>query len=298
MTGAREPGARVMFSHGKVRVDPAIAVPGGALAAHLSVISPGTELRRLAATRTGPDHPAGYMTVTRPAVAGGDCLLAPVPHGASVRRTDSRALRIPSGIGLELVALARFQLIAALGLARVIHTVNTARTGCVVGGGPVALGCVLEFHRLGVAEVQVVTRHPRPAVVDLPGVSVSPAATGETADVVIDCTGRADTALDLVASGGLLGLLGTPDPGTVLPADQLHRRGLSTVGMHELAGYHPPSYRALFTTVLAWAASHLDSDMVQSWCRRVPGHRADEVYAQLSGPHRPDEPLLLLDWTS
>lgn len=298
MTGGQEPGARVMFSRGAVRVDPAIAVPNGAVAAYLSVISPGTELRRLAATRTGPDHPAGYMTVTGPAVPGGECLLAPVPHGAPVRRTDSRALSIPSAIGLELVALARFQLIAALGLARVVHAVSAAQTVSVVGGGPVALGCVLELHRLGVAEVHVVTRHPRSAVVDLPGISVSPAAGKGTTDVVIDCTGRVDTALDLVATGGLLGLLGTPDPATVLLADQVHRRGLSTVGMHELAGYHSPRYRDLFNTVLAWAASHLDGDMVQSWCRRIPGNRADEVYAELTGPHRPDEPLLLLDWTS
>lgn len=298
MTAGQGPGARVVFSHGAVRVDPAMAVPDGELAAHLSVISPGTELRRLAATRGGPDHPAGYMTLTAPAGPGGECLLAPVPHGAPVRRTDSRALRIPFGIGLELVALARFQLMAALGLARVSHAVRGARTVCVAGGGPVALGCVLELHRLGVAEVLVVTRHPRPAVLDLPGVSVSPTGASQTADVVIDCTGRVDTALNLVATGGLLGLLGTPDPATVLLADQLHRRGLSMVGMHELAGYHPPSYQDLFTTVLTWDASHLNGDTVRSWCRRIPGDQADTVYAELTGPHRPDEPLLLLDWTS
>lgn len=56
------------------------------------------------------------------------------------------------------------------------------------------------------------------------------AGARETADVVIDCTGRVETALELVATGGLLGLLGTPDPDTVLLADQLHRCGLSTVG--------------------------------------------------------------------
>jgi threonine dehydrogenase-like Zn-dependent dehydrogenase len=270
MTAGQQPGARVMFRHGAVRVAPAIAVPEGALAAHLSVISPGTELRRLAATRSGPDHPAGYMTLTGPAGPGGQRLLAPVPHGTPVRRTDSRALRIPFGIGLELVALARFQLMAAVGLARVSPAVSGAQTVCVVGGGPVALGCVLEFHRLGVAEVLVVTRHPRPAAADLPGVSVSPAGANHTADVVIDCTGRVDTALELVATGGVLGLLGTPEPTAVLLADQVHRRGLSTAGMHELAGYHPPSYQDLFTTVLAWEASHLDRDMVHSWCRQDP----------------------------
>lgn len=298
MTAGQEPGARVMFRHGAVRVDPAITVPDGAVAAHLSVISPGTELRRLAATRSGPDHPAGYMTLTVPTGPGGERLLAPVPHGAPVRLTDSRALRIPRRIGLELVAVARFQLIAAVGLARVSHAVRGAQTVCVAGGGPVALGCVLELHRLGVAEVLVVTRHPRPAMGDLPGVRVSPAGASHTADVVIDCTGRLDTALELVAPGGVLGALGTPEPTAVLLADQVHRRGLSTVGMHELAGYHPPSYRDLLSTVLAWDASHLKRDMVHSWCRRIPGAQAAEVYAELAGPHRPDEPLLLLDWTS
>lgn len=55
MSGGHPAGARVVFTRGSVRLDPPVAVPEGAVAAQVSVISPGTELRRLAATRTGPE---------------------------------------------------------------------------------------------------------------------------------------------------------------------------------------------------------------------------------------------------
>ncbi|MGH3826574.1 MAG: hypothetical protein ACRDQX_05275, partial [Pseudonocardiaceae bacterium] len=248
VSGGHPVGARVVFTRGSVRLDPPVTVPEGAVAARVSVISPGTELRHLAATRTGPDHPAGYMTVSRPITPEGERLLAPVPHGAPVAITDARALRVPPGIAVEVVAVARFQLMAALGLAPVAAMLDAAPSVCVVGAGPVALGCVLELHRLGVTDVRVSTRHPRPAVEYLPGVTVVSEAAGGGAGVVIDCTGRVDVALDAVAAGGLLGLLGTPREHTVLSGVQVHRRGLVVVGMHELAGGDRSARQSMFWT--------------------------------------------------
>ncbi|MGH3772342.1 MAG: hypothetical protein ACRDRW_13255 [Pseudonocardiaceae bacterium] len=286
-----------MFTRGSVRLDPPVAVLEGAVAAQVSVISPGTELRHLAATRTGPDHPAGYMTVSGAITPEGERLLAPVPHGAPVARADARALRVPAGIAVELVAVARFQLMAALGLAPIARMLDAAPSVCVVGAGPVALGCVLELHRLGVTGVRVITRHPLPAVEHLPGVTVVSETGRGAAGVVIDCTGRVDVALDAVAAGGLLGLLGTPQEHTVLCTAQVHRQGLVVVGMHELAGDDGPARQAMFRTVLESVVTDLDRDLVRSWCRRDPGSRAPSVYAELAGPHRPLEPVLLLEWT-
>ncbi|MGH3842076.1 MAG: hypothetical protein ACRDS0_11620 [Pseudonocardiaceae bacterium] len=287
----------MVFTRGSVRLDPPVAVPDDAVAAQVSVISPGTELRHLAATCTGPDHAAGYMTVSRAVTPDGERLLAPVPHGAPVALADSRALRVPAGIAVELVAVARFQLMAALGLAPVARMVDAAPSVCVVGGGPVGLGCVLELRRLGVTDVRVITRHPQPAVKRLPGVTVVSETARDIADVAIDCTGRVDVALDAVAAGGLLGMLGTPQDHTMLSAAQCHRRGLVVVGMHELAGYDGPVYQAMFRVVLESVVAGLDRDLVQSWCRRDAGSRAPSVYAELAGPHRPITPLLLLEWT-
>lgn len=297
MSGGQSAGARVVFTRGSVRLDPPLAVPEGAVAAQVSVISPGTELRHLAATRTGPDHPAGYMTVSHTITSEGECLLAPVPHGAPVARTDARALRIPAATAVEVVAVARFQLMAALGLAPVARMVTAAPSVCVVGAGPVALGCVLELHRLGVRDVRVITRHPRPAVEHVPGVTVGSETARGAASVVIDCTGQVDVALDAVAARGLLGLLGTPQEHTVLCAAPVHRRGLLVVGMHELAGHDQPTRQAMFRTVLASVETDLDRDLVHSWCRRDPGSHAPSVYAELAGPHRPLAPVLLLEWT-
>ncbi|MGH3817356.1 MAG: hypothetical protein ACRDRE_06240 [Pseudonocardiaceae bacterium] len=297
MSGGHPAGARVVFTRGSVRLDPPVAVPEGAVAAQVSVISPGTELRHLAATSTGPDHPAGYMTVSHTIPPGGERLLAPVPHGAPVARTDAQALRVPAGIAVELVAVARFQLMAGLGLAPVARMLDTAPSVCVVGAGPVALGCVLELHRLGVTEVRVITRHPRPAVEQLPGVTIVPGTARGAAGVVIDCTGQVDVALNAVATGGLLGLLGTPREHTVLSAAQVHRRGLVVVGMHELASDDRPTRQAMFRAVLKSVEADLDRDLVRSWCRTDPGSRAPSVYAELAGPHRPLAPVLLLEWT-
>jgi hypothetical protein len=68
------------------------------------------------------------MTLTRQ-VNGSGALLAPVPHGAATCPDDTRALRVPAGAAVEHVAVARFQLMAALGLAR-CRPCWTVRPGC------------------------------------------------------------------------------------------------------------------------------------------------------------------------
>jgi threonine dehydrogenase-like Zn-dependent dehydrogenase len=249
-------------------------------------------LRGLAATIDGPDRAAGYMTLARSAQG---LLLAPVPHGAPVAPGDSRALIMPAGTWAGHAAIARFQLMAALGLARHTALTRGAPRVLVLGGGPVATGCALELRRLGVPDVAVATRHPAPACACLPGVTVT-AEPGGPAPVVIDCTGRAAAALRFTAPGGFLGLLGTPGDDAPIPAAAVHRSGTVVAGMHELAAFSAARYQAAFTDVLDWVTTTVSTATAMSWCRQVPGQDAPALYARLPGGHRPPEPFLILTW--
>ena len=125
-------------------------------AAPVASVSPGTELRRLRRTVGGEAREAGYMTIARRPEAG-TLFLAPVPHGSWIDPGNPKALLAESGVAIEVVAAARFQLIAALGMR---HPAIPARAGrvLVIGSGPVALGCCLELRRRGVQHVVLLTR--------------------------------------------------------------------------------------------------------------------------------------------
>ncbi|CUU60609.1 Threonine dehydrogenase [Parafrankia irregularis] len=296
MTRSTHAGARILFRRGAAVVVPPVSVPPGWSTACYSVVSPGTELRRLAATVNGADHEAGYMTIVgRPS---GDQLLIPVPHGAAAAPRDPRGLPVPQGARAEHVAAARFQVMAALGLDSWVAHCRTHRTVLVLGGGPVAVGCALELARLGVAQVEVVTQHPRPALATLPGVTVlaePPRAASQP--IVIDCTGRAAQALTLTAPGGLLGLLGTPATEADLSAAAVHRHGAVVAGMHELAGHDGEMRRAMFQTALRWVTATVDPDGAPGWFARIPGEQAGPFYAALAGSRRPAAPFVILEWS-
>jgi hypothetical protein len=291
MTRGSYPGARVIFSSGVMRLAAPVPPPAGWLRPMASVVSPGTELRRMAATRSGPDHAAGYMTLAR---CENGLLLAPVPHGAPVDPDDPRSLAVPVGRAGHAV-IARFQLMAALGLAGHALLIRSAPGVLVLGGGPVATGCALELARLGVTGITVATRHPAPACASIPGVTVIP-GPARPAPVVIDCTGRVTAALVATAPGGFLGLLGTPDDAVPIAAAAVHRAGITVAGMHELAAFTAARYQATFSEVLDWVTATVSTATVSSWCRQVPGEDAPALYACLAGPGRPPEPFLILTW--
>ena len=296
MTRADRRGARVIFTAGKARLAPGTPPPPGWKPALASLISPGTELRRLAATAVGPDRAAGYMTLARR--SGGDGLvLAAVPHGAPVAPDEPTALPVPGVVAAEHAAVARFQLIAACGLSAHARLVRDAPRVLVIGGGPVATGCVLELIRLGARQVTVATRHPAPAAAVLPGVAVTrQLPDGER--VVIECAGQPARALGSTAPGGFLGLLGTPGDGVPLPAAAVHRAGITVAGMHELAGYDPAARQSAFGEVLQWLTASIPAASARSWCRTIPGEAAPGLYRQLQGQDRQAEPFLLLDWST
>lgn len=296
MPDSHPPGARLIFRRGNAELAPPAPVPDGYSPALASVISPGTELRHLASTVTGPARAAGYMTLAR-AVDGG-FLLAPVPHGSPVQLAGTRALRAPPGTAIEHIAVARFQLMAAIGMSRWGTLARNASRVLVVGSGPVAVGCVLELCRLGVTRITVATRHPSPALARLPEVTVTAEVAPAAERTVIDCTGRAGQSLIAVAPGGILGLLGTPPDDAALPAAVVHRTGAAVAGMHELADHDPAASQELFTAVLADVTARVGPEMARSWCRIAPGAQAARLYQELCGPHRPAEPFLLLDWSS
>jgi hypothetical protein len=294
MTAAGHTGARVLFTGGTARLAPTRAAPDGWEPPLASVVSPGTELRQLAATTTGPGRAAGYMTLAR---RGDGLQLAPVPHGAPVPPETPRSLIISAGMPAERVAIARFQLMAALGLAAHVPAIRAAARVLVTGSGPVATGCALELWRLGARHVTIATRHPSPAAAGIPGTEVT-SPPGPACAVVIECTGYAATGLELTSPGGLLGLLGTPRDSEGLPAAAAHRAGVTIAGMHELAGYDAVRYQDTFTTVLEWVTLAVSGRQARSWCRRVPGEDAPGLYARLQGPGRPPEPFLILNWST
>ena len=294
MTAVGRPGARVQFTAGTARLAAALPTPDGWEPAMASLVSPGTELRHLAATTRGPGRAAGYMTLAR---RGDGLQLAPVPHGAPVPPRTPRSLAIPAGTPAERVAIARFQLMAALGLAAHLPAIRAADRVLVTGSGPVATGCALELRRIGATQVTVATRHPGPAAAGIPGTVIS-RLPGPTCAVVIECTGHTASGLELTSPGGFLGLLGTPRDSEGLPAAAVHRAGVTIAGMHELAGYDAARYQDTFTTVLEWATLAIGDRQARSWCRTVPGEDAPALYACLQGPGRPPEPFLILNWST
>jgi threonine dehydrogenase-like Zn-dependent dehydrogenase len=194
------------------------------------------------------------------------------------------------------VAVARFQLMAAAGLARWEQLTRDTAHVVVVGSGPVAVGCVLELLRRAVTRVTVVTQHPSPAVAGMPEVTVV-SRPQHAEQLVIDCTGRAGQSLLLLAPGGVLGVLGTPADDVGLPAAVVHRRGIAVAGMHELAGYSPADRQGLFIAVLADVTRRVSLTTARSWCQVFPGEQAERLFRELAGPHRPVSPFLLLDWS-
>jgi hypothetical protein len=50
--------------------------------------------------------------------------------------------------------------------------------------------------------------------------------------------------------------------------------------------------------VAAWLADHLDVQLAELWCRRVPGHLAPRIFELLGTAGRPVEPVVLFDWSA
>ncbi|MEU1940887.1 hypothetical protein ABZ554_00040 [Streptomyces sp. NPDC020125] len=285
----RYAGARIRLEGGRARPVPAAEPGPGMVAGRFSVLSPGTERRHL----SGPDREAGYMTFGRTEDTG-PWVLAPVPHGASFEPSCPGAVTAPPGTEPRLVALARFQLMACLGLDRLSTTDLGDVT--VVGSGPVALGCVLELTRRGASRIRVVTARRRPPISRAPGVICVPPGQAGRGRLVIDAAGVPASAAGLTAPGGVIGLLGTPDTTARLGTLEVHRAAWTLVGMHELAPASEGAYQEAFTRVARWLTGHMDADLADLWCRTVPGSRAPELFDSLATPDRPAEPVLLLDW--
>ncbi|WP_231650865.1 hypothetical protein, partial [Streptomyces clavuligerus] len=291
-------GARVHLAHGHalLRPPPAKRLPDGWVQGLFSVLSPGTERRHLA----GPGRDAGYMAIGRTLGAGdgpGRWVLAPAPHGAAFDPAAPGTLTAPGTVPVTALAVARFQHIARLALDRLPAAADFDRP-VVVGSGAVALGCVLELHRRGADRVTVVTGRRHPPIGRAPYVTLTAPDAARPAGLVVDATGEPGQALELTAPGGVLGLLGTPGPETVLPVREAHRNGIVVVGMHELAPAPPGVYGEAFTECVEWITQVVDPGLLAAWCRIVPGDKAPGVYALLNSPSRPADPVIVFDWTT
>ncbi|MFD7552473.1 hypothetical protein [Streptomyces sp. NPDC059816] len=295
-SGPRHTGARVHLAHGRAHLRPPSPerLPEGWVRGEFSVLSPGTERRHLA----GPGRDAGYMNVGRaPGDGGGPdgWVLAPVPHGAVFDPAAPGVLTVPDTVPVTVLAAARFQHIARLGLDRLPPATDLDQP-VVVGSGPVALGCVLELHRRGADRITVVTGRRYPPLGRAPYVTLTAPDPARPAGLVVDTTGEPGRALALTRPGGVLGLLGTPGPEAALPARDVHRRGVTVVGMHELAPAQPGAYGEAFTGCADWITRAVAPQLLAAWCRIVPGEKAPDVYALLNAPGRPADPVILFDW--
>lgn len=288
-------GARLRFEDGRVVLCPPSAAPLGAALALASVVSPGSEMRRMRSSLSAAPRDAGYITIARHPATGA-LLIAPVPHGSWVDPDHPRALTAPADSMLEAAATARFQLIAALGLR---HAAVTAHVdgAVVVGSGPVALGCCLELRRLGAKRVTLWTRRPTVPITALRGVEVACRVPQRSAHLVIDATGGVGRALRIAAPGATVGLLGTPADGRVIPVDRIHRDGLTVVGMHELTGYDHDLYQAAYGQVLGWLATAAHPQLIASWCLRIGAAEAESFYYHLGLGERPGQPIVLVEWS-
>jgi threonine dehydrogenase-like Zn-dependent dehydrogenase len=257
------------------------------------VLSPGTERRRLAATVEGPARTSGYVTIGGEQEQG--WLLAPVPHGAPFDPQLQGVVAAPRGTSLPIAALARFQLMAALGVARLPAVVDLGNA-VVVGSGPVALGAALELRRRGAGQVRVLTSRQDAPIERGHGVECVKEVEAAGALLAIDAVGAPERTSALVAPGGVLGLIGTPEENGVVPALTLHRGGRTVVGMHELAGFDSGRYQALYTEVVTWLSAWLDPALAVFWCRTVPGDLAASVMESLGRSGRPNEPIILFSW--
>lgn len=282
-------GGRLRFTSGLAVLSPAIEeIPPGMVRGEFSVLSPGTERRRML---VADGSEAGYMSLGRACEADG-WTVAPVPHGAAFTSDCTRAVITPPDTPVLVAALARFQQMALLGLSRA-PGIDWGQA-VVVGSGPVALGMVLELRRRGADRVRVVTSRPYSAVGSTPWVEC--ASRVSRAHVVIDAVGKPGLAASMLAPGGFLGLLGTPDKQDTVPALAAHRGGWTLVGMQELAALTTPDiYTRAYTEAASWL-SVLESALLKSWCRTVPGHLAPDVYRLLGTPRRPAEPVVIFDW--
>lgn len=288
-------GARVRFQDGRAVLMPASEAPPSSAAPVASIVSPGTESRRLRGTVGGEAREAGYMTIAR-RPPDGTMLLAPVPHGSWIDPGNPKALLAEPGVAMQMVAAARFQLIAALGMR---HPACPAQVGraLVIGSGPVALGCCLELRRRGVQHVALLTRRAEVPYAAGLGAEVTGSVPRAAAPLVLDTTGDGERAVQAVAERGVVGLVGSPDPCLALSATLIHRRGVAVIGMHELAGYDHAGYQREFTAILAWLSANFDSATVGSWCLRIGEAQVEPFYRSLSSPSdRPVQPITLLEW--
>lgn len=292
-------GPRITFQDGRVRLLPRPATPAGMVPARHSVVSPGTEMRQLYETITGPPRAAGYMNISRDSDSdsGGGWMVAPTPHGAAWQPSPG-VLTAPAGTSVEVAALARFQLMAVLGFDRVPDWHLKQEEGAVVvGSGPVALGAALELWRRGVTRITVLTDRRAPLIGRVPRARCTSHLDGR-AHLVIDAAAGPAGAMGLLAPGAVLGLLGTPTAATAGGGAmwrRLHREGWTVVGMHELATPHPGRYQDAYATAVEWL-NGLDDSLLAGWVRRVPGEQAEALYRSLSGPGRPPQPVLIFDW--
>ena len=229
----------------------------------------------------------------------GEHLLAPSPHGTQFDAANPGTLAATAA-SPEIMAIARFQLMAAAGLRPVAARVRQAARFAVVGTGPVAIGAVLEIVRGSAAEVTVITRNPDRAHRLLDGldrVAVAGYDALRALPNIIECTGQAaniQACIGALAEGALVGLLGSPRELCATDVYAIHRAGATLLGMHELAVFDPAWRRKTFREIAAWLTGTRPHER-SGWMASTPASDFGALYERLYRGRLP-EPFQLLDW--
>jgi hypothetical protein len=269
------------------------------LPSHFSIVSSGTERWQLSQSAVSDGVvPLGYIAVHM--FSSGEVAIAPAPHGSTYSLAMPGTMIATAPI--EMLAIGRFQLMAAASIQAAGLEFRPDRTTILIGSGAVSLGAALELGRRGFTDVRMVSSSASrlgKRIFDLPWLRSYPSTTMSLCDQVIDCVGTVaslQVADRLCRARGTIGLLGSPRENCGLSLYRLHRDGVRVVGLHELL-LDNAKRAGLFSEILTWLIDLDKGIHLKVFLRFHSSRKASEVYDLLANRQLP-EPLQIFDWSS
>lgn len=248
-----------------------------------SIVSIGTE--------NAGSH--GYMSVTE-ACADGNRYICPLPHFVQeISKMDSNYLKISNNLSIKLIALARFQLIAALGISYV--DINTFDNICVVGAGAIGVTAYLELVRFNKENISILTRREfNENYLIESGFKISSHQMSQY-DCIIECTGEGKVLSELIEHVKFhttILLMGTPRNEHFINGLSVQRKNLTIIGCHELNGIGIETRQNTLNDIVKW----YELDANKKYNRFVHIHKGDKEILRDILTHKFEEPIHVLEY--